>query len=141
MTGVLPGGAVPQVAVGAVVIDDDAILLIRRGREPGLGRWSLPGGRVEWGETLAHAVVREVHEETGVECVVGELVGWVERISDGHHYVILDFAAVPMSSGDPVAGDDALEARWVPLGEVDQLALVDGLAEFLAEHDFIETLA
>jgi len=141
MTGSSAGAAVPQVAVGAVVLDDDSILLIRRGREPGRGRWSLPGGRVEPGETLAHAVVREVLEETGVECVVGELIGWVERIGEGHHYVILDFAAIPMSTGEPVAGDDALEARWVPLFEVDQLALVDGLAEFLAEHDIIDTLA
>ena len=141
MTELSSGGTIPQVAVGAVVIDDDALLLIRRGREPGRGRWSIPGGRVERGETLAHAVVREVLEETGVDCVVGELIGWVERISDSHHYVILDFAAVPMSTGDPVAGDDALEARWVPLHEVDQLPLVEGLAEFLAEQGIIETLA
>jgi len=128
-------------AVGAVLVDDDALLLIRRANDPGRGRWSLPGGRVEWGETLAHTVVREVLEETGVECVVGELIGWVERITDEHHYLIFDFAAYPMSSGDPVAGDDALEARWVPLVEVDQLQLVEGLGEFLAEHGIIETLA
>jgi 8-oxo-dGTP diphosphatase len=131
----------PEMAVGAVVIDDDALLLIQRGTEPAYGRWSLPGGRVEWGETLAHAVVREVLEETGIECVVGELVGWVERISEAHHFVIFDFEAHPMSFADPVAGDDALDARWVPLYEVDQLPLVDGLAEFLADHDIIETFA
>lgn len=140
-----PTGAVgsprPQLAVGAVVIDDDALLMIRRATPPAAGRWSLPGGRVERGETMAHALVREVLEETAIEVVVGELIGWVERISDEHHFVIFDFAAFPMSFGDPAPGDDALEARWVPLVEVDQLDLVEGLAEFLAAHDIIETLA
>ena len=130
----------PQLAVGAVVVDDDALLLIRRATAPAAGRWSLPGGRVEWGETLAHALVRELLEETGIECVVGELIGWVERISDEHHFVIFDFAATPLSFEDPVAGDDALEVAWVPLEEVDQLDLVDGLGEFLTENGIIDTL-
>ncbi len=127
-------------AVGAVIVEDDALLMIRRANDPGAGRWSLPGGRVDWGETLAHAVVREVLEETGVECVIGELLGWVERITEEFHYVIFDFVAQPLSFEDPVAGDDALEVAWVPLNEVDQLDLVEGLAEFLAEHGIIETL-
>ncbi len=131
----------PEMAVGAVVVDGDVLLMIRRATEPSKGRWSLPGGRVEWGETLAHAVVRELWEETGVKCVVGELIGWVERISPAHHFVIFDFAASPLSYEDPVAGDDASEVRWVALDEVDQLDLVAGLAEFLAEHHIIETLA
>ncbi len=134
-------GRGPEMAVGAVVVDDDALLLIRRRNDPGAGRWSLPGGRVEWGETLAHALVRELAEETGIECVIGELIGWVERIDDAHHFVIFDFAATPLSFEDPVAGDDALEVRWVPIEEVDQLDLVVGLGEFLAEHDIIPTLA
>lgn len=134
-------GAPPTLAVGGVVVDDDALLLVRRGTEPGYGRWSLPGGRVERGETLAHAVVRELLEETGLECVVGELIGWVERISDTHHFVVFDFAATPMTAADPVPGDDALEVRWVPLDEVDQLDLVPGLAEFLALHEIIPTIA
>lgn len=131
----------PELAVGAVLVDDDSLLMVRRGRPPGAGRWSLPGGRVEAGETLAHALVREVAEETGVECVVGELVGWVERIAEDHHFVILDFWATPMSTDPPRAGDDASEVRWVPLWEVDQLDLVPGLAEFLAAHGVIELLA
>lgn len=130
----------PRMAVGAVIVEDDALLMIRRANDPGAGRWSLPGGRVDWGETLAHAVVREVLEETGVECVIGELLGWVERITEEFHYVIFDFVAQPLSFDDPVAGDDALEVAWVPLNEVDQLDLVEGLAEFLAEHGIIETL-
>lgn len=90
---------------------------------------------------MAHAVVREVAEETGIECVVGELVGWVERINEEHHFVILDFWATPMSNEPPRAGDDADEVRWVPLWEVDQLELVPGLGEFLAAHGVIELLA
>ncbi len=130
----------PEMAVGAIIIDDDQLLLIRRATEPAKGRWSLPGGRVEWGESLAYALVREVFEETGVECVVGELVGWVERISPDHHFVIFDFEAHPLSDGAPVPGDDASEAAWVPLHEVPELDLVAGLLDFLADHDIVETL-
>ena len=72
--------------------------------------WSVPGGRVEAGETLAEAVVRELAEETGLEAVCDELVGWVERIGDGYHYVILDFRVTVLDQAEPVAGDDAAEA-------------------------------
>lgn len=136
-----PGAARPELAVGAVIIDDDSLLLIRRAREPGAGLWSLPGGRVERGETIAHAVVREVAEETAVEVVCGALLGWVERIEAETHFVILDFWATPLSFGEPVAGDDAAEARWVPLHEVAELPLVFGLAEFLGDHGVIELIA
>lgn len=130
----------PEVAVGAVVVDDGSLLLVRRGRGPAAGEWSVPGGRVERGETLAEAVVREVAEETGLEVVCGPLLGWVERIGDDHHHVILDFEATLLGGG-LVAGDDAAEAAWVPMGEVTDLRLVDGLAEFLADHGIIETFA
>lgn len=131
----------PEVCVGAVVVRDDRLLLIRRARAPGRGLWSLPGGRVERGETLAEAVVRELHEETGIDGVCGTLIGWVERIDEDHHFVILDFTVVVLDDIDPVAGDDAMEAAWVPLPEVAELDLVDGLAEFLAEEDIIDLLA
>ncbi len=72
----------PEVAVGAVCTHDDALLLVRRGRGPAAGEWSVPGGRVEWGETLREAVVRETAEETGLEVVVDRFLGWVERIDD-----------------------------------------------------------
>lgn len=131
----------PQLCVGAVATDAGRILLIRRGHGPAGGLWSIPGGRVEDGETLAEAVVREVAEETGLEGVCDRLVGWVERIDSGSHFVILDFwVTVLDATADPRAGDDAAEAAWVPLEELGSMRLVDGLAEFLHEHGVIPVI-
>jgi 8-oxo-dGTP diphosphatase len=131
----------PEVCVGAVVVEDGRLLLIRRGRGPAQGDWSVPGGRVEVGELLAEAVVRELAEETGLEGVCGELIGWVERLGEDHHFVILDFGVTVLDpEAEPVAGDDASEAVWVPLHEVADLQLVEGLAEFLHDHKIIETI-
>lgn len=132
-----PAGPGPVVAVGAVAVADDAILLVRRGGEPAAGEWSVPGGRVERGETLAEAVVRELAEETGLEGVCGPLVGWVERISDTHHFVILDFVVTVLDARPPVPGDDASAAAWVPLSDVGELPLVEGLADFLIEYGYL----
>jgi 8-oxo-dGTP diphosphatase len=131
----------PEICVGAIAVVDDRLLLIRRGRGPAAGEWSVPGGRVEWGETLAEAVVRELAEETGVDAVCDEMVGWVERIFEDHHVVIMDFRVTVLDDKPPVAGDDAAEAAWVPLGEVAELRLVDGLAEFLHIHGVLPTIA
>ena len=130
----------PELCVGAVAVDDERLLLVRRGHEPAAGYWSVPGGRVESGETLAEAVVRELLEETGVEGVCGPLLGWVERITPSHHFVILDFTVHVLEPGRPVAGDDAAEAAWVPLRAVTGLDLVDGLAEFLHEHGVLAVI-
>ena len=130
----------PEVCVGAVVVVDDRLLLIRRGHGPAAGEWSVPGGRVEAGETLAEAVVRELREEAGVEGVCGELLGWVERIDAEHHFVILDFTCTLLDDREPVAGDDAAEVAWVPLADVAEQRLVEGLAEFLHEHGIIATI-
>ncbi|MHB1535121.1 MAG: NUDIX hydrolase [Acidimicrobiales bacterium] len=130
---------VPRVCVGAIAVDDERILLIRRGHGPAQGEWSLPGGRVEWGETLAEAVVRELTEETGLEGVCDSLVGWVERIDDDHHFVIFDFHVTVLVVDDPVAGDDAAEVAWVPLTDAADLHLVSGLAEFLHDHGILQT--
>lgn len=129
----------PILAVGAVVLDADRLLLVRRGRGPAAGEWSVPGGRVEPGETLAEAVTRELREETGVEAVCGPLLFWAERFDDDAHYVILDFEATLVGDDQVVAGDDAAEAVWVDLHEVAELTLVEGLAERLHDHGIIAT--
>lgn len=131
----------PEVCVGAVVVDAGDILVVRRGRGRAAGEWSVPGGRVEAGETLAEAVVRELAEETGLEGVCDDFVGWVERIDAEAHYVILDFRVTVLERRAPIAGDDAAEAAWVPLGDVAELRLVDGLAEFLHEHGILGVIA
>ena len=124
----------PEVCVGAVVVDCGRLLLVRRGRPPGEGEWSIPGGRVEAGEMVADAVVRELREETGIDGVCGPLLAWVELLGEDHHFVVLDFTVTPRAGQEPVAGDDAAEAAWVPLDEVTGLRVVAGLAELLAEH-------
>lgn len=130
----------PELCVGAVAVADDRLLLVRRGHGPAAGSWSVPGGRVEAGETLAEAVVRELAEETGLEGVCGDLLGWVERLGDDHHFVILDFAVTVLDPRPPVAGSDAAEAAWVPVPEVTDRQLVDGLAEFLHDHGILPTI-
>jgi 8-oxo-dGTP diphosphatase len=130
-----------EVAVGAVVVVDDRLLLIRRGRGVAIGSWSLPGGTVEPGELLAEAVVRELAEETGLEGVCGPLVGVVERFVEGRHYVILDHQVTLLQpDAEPRAGDDAAEVAWVPLADVAEWPLVEGLAEFLHDHGVIATV-
>ncbi len=132
----------PELCVGAVAVHDGDLLLIRRGHGPAAGEWSLPGGRLEAGEAVAEAVVRELREETGLEGVCGELLGWVERIDpDGqHHFVILDFEVTVLDDRLPVAGDDAAEAAWVPLDQVVDRRLTDGLVEFLHDQGVIEVI-
>jgi 8-oxo-dGTP diphosphatase len=128
----------PEVGVGAIVRRGTQLLLVRRGREPGRGLWSIPGGRVEQGETLAEAVVRELREETGLDGVCGRFVGWAERIDPDHHRIILDFE-VNADSGEAAPGDDADEVTWVELSRLGELDLIDGLADFLREHDIIDS--
>lgn len=124
-------------AVGAIVRDDrDRLLLVRRGREPGRGRWSIPGGRVEPGESAREAVVREVEEETGVRVVVTGLAGFVERPGpDDVVYEIEDFFARVEPGTDPhllLPGDDAEDAQWYPVHRISGLDCVEGLLEALA---------
>jgi 8-oxo-dGTP diphosphatase len=131
-----------EVAVGALALRDGEILLVRRGHGPAAGEWSVPGGRVRFGEELHEAVVREVEEETGLEAVVERFVGWVERIgrgSDPYHFVILDFLVDVLDPRrEPRPGDDAAEVAWVGLDHLDGLQLVDGLLEFLIDHQILE---
>ena len=131
----------PEVCVGALAVEEGQILLVRRANEPGRGQWSLPGGRVEAGEAIVAAVVREFAEETGLDCVCGSLVGWVERMDVNHHFVILDFCVDVISRHPPKAGTDSLEVAWVPVNELPNWELVDGLIEFLVDHGILEDLA
>ncbi|OGS62704.1 MAG: hypothetical protein A3K59_01030 [Euryarchaeota archaeon RBG_19FT_COMBO_69_17] len=116
-----PGRPVP--AVGAIVFRGDAVLLVKRGREPNKGRWSLPGGSLETGETVEAAAVREAREETGVvaRALRPAFVGdYVSRDPDGRvrwHYVLIDVLCEYVS-GEAVPATDAEEARFVPLREL-----------------------
>jgi mutator protein MutT len=118
----------PIVAVGAVIVDHGCVLLIQRGQEPLKGEWSLPGGAVEVGETLADALVREVREETALEVVVGPVLGVLDSIRHDpggraeYHYIIIDYACRIPTGASVVAarGTDAADVRWVPLEELDR---------------------
>ena len=131
----------PVLGVSAVVTDADDLLLVQRGTEPYAGLWALPGGHVEEGEMVVEAVTRELFEETGLEGACGELMAAREDIGDAGHFVVLVHRVHLMDRGQPVAGDDARDARWVPLGDVAEQVLVPGLAELLHEHGIIPTIA
>lgn len=125
-TDVTMSNLTPVPAVGVVCLRGDEVLLIRRGRPPRVGEWSLPGGRIEPGETVRAAALRELREETGVEA---ELLGLIDVVDGlfpeaGRHYVLIDFAA-RWRSGEPVAGDDAAAAAFHPLSMIDELVAWD----------------
>ena len=118
--------------VGAVVVHDGRLLVVQRGHEPGRGLWSVPGGRVEDGETVAAACAREVLEETGLVVEVGALVGTVERPSpEGATYVIDDLECRVVGPSSATAGDDADDVRWVTRDELEALPVVDLLLDTL----------
>lgn len=126
--------AMPQLripCVGAILTDGELILLIRRGHEPEAGRWSIPGGRVEPGETDDQALVREVREETGLEVTAGPLVGAVDRPAPGGRVLAIRDYAATITGGTLAAGDDADDARWFSMGELPGLPLSTGLLEAL----------
>ena len=111
----------PIVGVGAVIFRGEEVLLIRRGKPPRVGQWSLPGGAQQLGESVAEAVRREVREEAGIEIALGEIVAIVDALTperDGrirYHYTLVDFVA-EWQAGEARAGDDAAAVAWVPLG-------------------------
>ena len=119
----------PVPAVGTACFRGDDVLLIRRGTKPLAGDWSIPGGRLEFGERTAEGALRELHEETGITARLVGLVDVVDAIftsrqsGETHrHYVLFDYAAV-WEAGDPVAGDDADHAEWISPDRLDSLGL------------------
>ncbi len=134
----MAGNVVPCVC--AVVKDSRGrLLLIKRGHEPGAGLWSLPGGRIEPGETDAEALVREMLEETGLTVAPGRLVGQVRRPGIAGDVIdIRDYAAT-VTGGALRAGDDAADARWVAIEELGDLAVTDGLLAALTDWAVLRT--
>lgn len=126
----------PRVGVGAVILHQDKVLLVRRGQSPSFGKWSLPGGLVELGETTREAIAREIMEECGIKIHIVEVAGTLDRIvRDGtgrvrYHYVLVDYLAYP-DSMDVVAGSDAGDAQWVEIERVGELDTTQGLLDMI----------
>ncbi|WP_024508210.1 NUDIX hydrolase [Bradyrhizobium sp. ARR65] len=122
----------PQLAVSAAIFRDDKVLLVRRARSPGKGFYSLPGGRVEFGETLHTALRREVDEETGLAIDIVGLAGWREVLpaAGGGHYLIMSFAA-RWRAGEPRLNAELDDFRWLAPDALGDLKLTGGLTEVL----------
>src|SRR6266403_3480501 len=123
----------PQLAVSAAIFRDDKILLVRRARSPARGFYSLPGGRVEFGETLHAALHREVGEETSLKIEIVDLAGWREVVpgpAGGGHYLIMSFAARWVAK-EPVLNDELDDFKWLPPDALGDLKLTGGLQEIL----------
>ncbi len=120
----------PIPCVGVVCWRGDEVLLIRRGRPPRRGEWSIPGGKVEWGEPLAVAALRELREETGVEAQLEGLVEVYEIIEPGFHYVLIDYVA-RWREGEPKAADDADDAQFLPFAAALEAVSQDDLRDVL----------
>jgi 8-oxo-dGTP diphosphatase len=125
----------PQLAVSAAIFRDDKILLVRRARSPAKGFYSLPGGRVEFGETLHAALHREIDEETALKIEIIGLAGWREVVpgtNGGGHYLIMSFAA-RWTSGEPVLNDELDDFRWLAPDFLGDLKLTGGLQEVIQQ--------
>jgi ADP-ribose pyrophosphatase YjhB (NUDIX family) len=123
----------PQLAVSAAIFRDGKILLVRRARSPGKGFYSLPGGRVEFGESLHEALHREVDEETALKIRIVELAGWREVLpgaGGGGHYMVMSFAA-RWSSGEPVLNDELDDFKWLEPDGLGDLRVTGGLQEVI----------
>ena len=120
--------------MGAVIVDDGRLLVVERAHQPHAGRWAVPGGRVQTGESLVAAVEREVREETGLAVEIGD-VAWVgETIGPGDppewHFVIVDFWATPVG-GELRAADDAVRVEWLPIDDAGDWPMVDTMMELV----------
>jgi ADP-ribose pyrophosphatase len=132
----------PRAAVGAVIIHDHRILLVRRANPPGQGDWAIPGGAVKLGETLAEAAEREIREETGLSVRAGAPIhafDLIERDGNGRvlfHYVIIDLMADYMG-GELRPSDDALDAEWFSPEELNGIKLNESTRKFLNQIKFL----
>src|SRR5882724_3902661 len=128
----------PQVGVGAIIIEDGRVLLVKRGHPPLAGEWSIPGGVMELGETLREAAIREAQEETCLTVEPADLLGVYDRVlRDGegrtlYHFVLIDFLCRRLSGGAR-ATDDADEVRWFTPAEVETLALPEDTAQVIRQ--------
>jgi ADP-ribose pyrophosphatase YjhB (NUDIX family) len=136
----------PLIGVGAVIVDQGRVALVRRGQPPLLGEWSIPGGAMEVGETLREAAMREALEETGLVVDAGELLGIFERlVPDEHgciryHYVLMDFLCA-RTDGELHAASDAADVRWFIPEELPALKLPsDTLAVILKAFETVENI-
>ncbi len=126
----------PILAVGAIVVRDGCVLVARRGKPPGLGKWSVPGGAVNVGESLEAAARREVREECGVEVELTDTLEVIQRITRDDtqrvrfHYVIVDYVARWLS-GEPRPSEEASEVRWVRPEDLDALDMTPGTADVI----------
>jgi 8-oxo-dGTP diphosphatase len=126
----------PMVGVGAIIINDNRVVLIKRAKPPLAGEWSIPGGMLEIGETVREAAIREAKEETGLEVEPGELLGVFDRVlrdPEGrvqYHYVLIDFLC-RATRGELCAGGDAADAQWFTLEEIAGLLLMKDTAEVI----------
>jgi 8-oxo-dGTP diphosphatase len=126
----------PIIGVGAVIIQNDCALLVRRATEPLRGEWSVPGGALELGEKLRDGAAREALEETGLTIEVGEVLDVFDSIfpdADGrpeYHYVLIDFLCRPLS-GEAIAGSDVSEVQWVTEADLDRLGLRPSIAQVI----------
>ena len=125
----------PLIGVGAVIVDEDRVLLVKRGHPPLAGEWSIPGGVLEVGEMLREAAVREALEETGLTVAPNEILGVYDRVlREGarvlYHYVLIDFLCRRVS-GELTPGSDADEVRWFKREEIDGLNLAADTAEVI----------
>ena len=129
----------PIVGIGVVIVNDGKIVLIKRGNEPGKGKWSIPGGLVELGEHIDSAVIREAKEETCLDVINPRLIDVVDTVDvdpDGkvkYHYVIVDYL-VQVVGGEIAAASDAEELRWVPFDEVESYVLTSSFREFFRNN-------
>ncbi|WP_108664173.1 NUDIX hydrolase [Euzebya rosea] len=137
----MPAGPPPPVVgVGAVVVHDGRLLVVQRGNEPARGSWTLPGGRLEPGETIDAGVLRELEEETGLRGRVVALCGVAHRMGPTHNFVILDYRVDVADISTLRAGDDAAAVRFVTRSALEALPTVPGTVAFLDDQGLLDEL-